>query len=143
MRVFFFRNDITLDRPSEKQIKGGRGGMYISFSFVFAPSLLEWFFPYLVYWLQIIKKKILHEFTSNSCVTHVEKRSLLIIIEVSPEQKEYHVGNFIRSIMCSFRANFNKVSRLIWDSIGFAFFALWLPQKHRAILPTDHMQNQN
>ena len=48
-RFFFFRNDITLDRPSEKQIKGGRGGMYISFSFVFAPSLLEWFFPYLVY----------------------------------------------------------------------------------------------
>ena len=53
----FFRNDITLDRPSEKHIKGGRGGMYISLSFVFTPSLLEWFFPYLVYWLQIIKKK--------------------------------------------------------------------------------------
>ena len=130
MRVFFFRNDITLDRPSEKQIKEGRGGMYISFSFVFAPSLLEWFFPYLVYWLQIIKKGIFHEFTSNS-----------LIIEVSPEQKEYHVGNFIRSIMCPFRANFNKMSRLIWDSIGFAFFALWLPQKHRAILSTDRMQN--
>lgn len=51
------------------------------------------------------KKGIFHEFTSNSCMTHVEKRSLLIIIEVSPEQKEYHVGNFIRSIMCLFRAN--------------------------------------
>ena len=71
-----------------------------------------------------LKKKIFHEFSSNSCVTHVERWSLLIITEVGPKQKEYSVSNFISSNMYPLRVIFNRVSRVIWDCIAFAFFAL-------------------
>lgn len=71
-----------------------------------------------------LKKKKFHEFSSNSCVTHVERWSLLIIIEVGPKQKEYGVSNFISSNMYPLRVIFNRVSRVIWDCIAFAFFAL-------------------
>ena len=57
-------------------------------------------------------------------MTHVERWSLLIITEVGPKQKEYSVSNFIFSNMYPLRVIFNRVSRVIWDCIAFAFFAL-------------------
>ena len=56
-------------------------------------------------------------------MTHVERWSLLIIIEVGPKQKEYGVSNFISSNMYPLRVIL-RVSRVIWDCIAFAFFAL-------------------
>ena len=53
------------------------------------------------------------------------------------------IGGLIFSSNPPDAAIFNWVSKIIWDSVFFLYFALWLVQKTRASLLTDQMPTKS